>query len=490
MATQDVRTSMAAQMLPSVLHEPPRARAGRRHRSADVVVVGAGLAGLAAARAIAAAGRSVVVLEARADRVGGRLESVAHAGHAVDLGGAWIGAAHSRAAALASDLGISMWRTHDQGEPVVIHGGRRMRGRGYKLRHLLATLDGRRVTRRLDRLSRAVDPERPWLTSGAELLDAETLDSWLAATARLRGSRRTVAGTLANLLGAEPGAVSLLHALFYLRSSGGIDALLGDHGGAQERLVAGGAQTLASALAERFAGGAVELGAPVRRIEHGAAGVRVEADGLTVEAGTAVVAVAPALAARIAYAPALPTDRDRLTTAMPHGDVIKAVALYETAFWRREGLSGEAWGPELPFSFSYDMSAPEGDPGVLTLFIVGRRARRFRALSPGARRAALVSALECCFGPNGARPIACFERDWAAEEWTRGAYCGFMPPGVWTSYGHALRAPVGPIAWAGTETAVEHMGYMEGAIESGQRAAAEALAMQGAHLGTAAAMAG
>jgi monoamine oxidase len=73
-----------------------------------------------------------------------------------------------------------------------------------------------------------------------------------------------------------------------------------------------------------------------------------------------------------------------------------------------------------------------------------------------------------------------YERDWATEEWTRGAYCGYMPPGVWTSYGHALRAPVGPIAWAGTETAVEHMGYMEGAIESGERAAAEVLAMQGA----------
>jgi monoamine oxidase len=364
-----------------------------------------------------------------------------------------------------------------------------MRGRGYKLRHLAATLDGRRVARRLDRLSREIDTTRPWRTPGAGALDSETLESWLGGGTRLTRSRATLAGTLGNLLGIEPRSVSLLHALFYLRSSGGMQALLGDDGGAQERLVAGGAQALATRLAARL-GDAVELGAPVRRIEHGTGGVRVGSDVVTVEAGAVVVALAPALTARIAYSPALPADRDRLASAMPHGDVTKVVALYDQAFWRPEGLSGEAWGPDLPFSFSYDMSTPAGEPGVLTLFFVGDRARRFRALLPEARRATLLAALECCFGPRASRPVACYERDWATEEWTRGAYCGYMPPGVWTSYGHALRAPVGPIAWAGTETAVEHMGYMEGAIESGERAAAEVLAMHGSRAAAAGTAAG
>jgi monoamine oxidase len=356
----------------------------------------------------------------------------------------------------------------------VIHDGQRMRGRGYKLRHLAATLDGRRATRKLDRLAATVDTATPWKAPAAGALDSQTLESWLAGATRLRRARTTLGGTLTNLLGIEPHAVSLLHALFYLRASGGVEAMLG---GAQAALVEGGAQTLAARLADRL-GDAVVLGAPAQRIEHGTSGVRVHAGGLTFEAGAAIVALSPALAGRIAYDPVMPVERDRLTSAMPHGDVTKTVMVYENAFWRDAGLSGEAWGDQLPFSFSYDMSAHEGGPGVLTLFFVGDRAHRHRRLTAAARREAVARSLECCFGPRAASPLAMFERDWAAEEWTRGAYCGYMPPGVWTRYGQALRAPVGPIAWAGSETAVEHTGYMEGAIESGERAAAEVLARQ------------
>ena len=435
-----------------------------------MVVVGAGLAGLAAASRVAAAGRSVVVLEARPDRVGGRVESAWHEGRAVDLGGAWIGADHSRAMALAEELGVATWAAQAEGSPVVLKDGRRMGGRRYKLRHLMATLEGRRAARTLERLASDVETDRPWDADAA--LDAQTLGSWLAGATRSSRARETLAGKLTNLLGAEPDAVSLLHALFYFKASGGIAAMLAS---AQATLLEGGAQALAIRLAERL-GDAVVLGAPAVRIEHGAGGVRVHTPCETVEAGAAIVAVAPALAGRIAYEPALPVERDRLTSSMPHGDVTKTVVVYDDAFWRECGLSGEAWGDELPFSFSYDMSSPEGRPGVLTLFFVGDRARRHRALDTAERRSVVLQAVESCFGPSAAKPAAIFERDWAAEPWTRGAYCGYMPPGVWTRHGHALRAPIGPIAWAGSETAVEHAGYMEGAIESGERAAAEVLA--------------
>src|SRR3954469_6117526 len=292
MAVHDQHATLRA-ALPTALDPPAAAQ-----RGADVVVVGAGLAGLVAAARVVAAGRSVIVLEARADRVGGRLESAAYAGHAVDLGGAWIGADHGRAAALADELGVETWLAHAAGEPVVIHGGRRMDGRGYKLRHLAATLDARRAARKLDRLASEIDTERPWGGPAAEALDAQTLDSWLADRTLLGRARATLGGKLANLLGIEPHAVSLLHALFYLRASGGMQAMLA---GAQASLVEGGAQSLTGRLADDL-GDAVVLGAPVQRIEHGThGGVRVHAGDLKVEAGAAIVALAPALAGRIAY---------------------------------------------------------------------------------------------------------------------------------------------------------------------------------------------
>src|SRR3954447_16661294 len=468
MAVEDQQATLRA-ALPTALDPVPV-----RGWSVDVVVVGGGLAGLVAAHRVAAAGRSVAVLEARPDRIGGRLESATHAGDAVDLRRGRIGADHDRAAGLARELGVATWPAYAAGEPVVIHDGRRMGGRGYKLRHVAATLAARRAAGRLDRLAAEVDTRSPWTAPAAAALDAQTLESWLGDRTRSPRGRTTLRGTLTTLLGIEPHAVSLLHALFYLRASGGTQAMLA---GAQASLVEGGAQSLAARLADRV-GDALVLGAPVRRIEHGTGGVRVHAGAVTVEAGAAGGAVAPALAGRIAYDPVLPVERDRLTSAMPHGDVTKTVLVYDAAFWRSDGLSGEAWGQDLPFSFSYDMSPPDARPGVLTLFFVGDRACRHRGLTAAARRDAVLRALECCFGERAARPVATFERDWAAEAWTRGAYCAYMPPGVWTRYGHALRAPVGQIAWAGSETAVEHTGYMEGAIESGERAAQEVLAGQ------------
>src|SRR4051812_7539100 len=193
MATENEQITLRAALPGPLDPAPSRGRAGR-DRSADVVVIGAGLAGLVAARRIVAGGRSVVVLEARQDRVGGRVESATHHGHAVDLGGAWIGRSHGRAAALARELGAATWPSRTGGEPVVVNHGKRMRGRGYKLRHIAATLDGRRAVRRLDRLASTVRTDRPWETEDADALDSQTLGSWLDAATRLRRSRATASG--------------------------------------------------------------------------------------------------------------------------------------------------------------------------------------------------------------------------------------------------------------------------------------------------------
>jgi monoamine oxidase len=280
-------------------------------------------------------------------------------------------------------------------------------------------------------------------------------------------------GTLANLLGTDASDVSLLHALTYLSSNGGLWALLGTTGGAQQDLVEGGAQLIADRLAERL-GDSLVLGAPARTIEQGERDVSVTSDDLEVRARAAVIAVPPALAARIAYAPTLPSARDQLAQRMAHGDVTKLVALYDEAFWRHAGLSGETWGSDLPFAFSYDVSGAGGAPGAIAIFYTGAAAHAARVLGAERRRTVALAALARCFGPQAERPVAVIERDWADEEWTRGAYGAFMPPGAWTSLGHALRPPNGRIAFAGSERAVEGIGYIEGAVESAERAAAHA----------------
>jgi monoamine oxidase len=444
-------------------------------RRADFVVVGAGLAGLAAAARLFAAGGSLVVVEARS-RLGGRVETVHHEGYALDLGGSWIGADHVRARTLVRELGLDTWPCHSEGATVVRDDGSRLHDRRYSVLHPLATVDYRLASRRLDRMAQRVSPEAPWAAAAATELDSGSLEDWLRSSTRTERSRTTLRRTAANIFSAEPSEVSLLHALFYIRSSGGLGPMLATAGGAQELLVRGGAEQLASGMA-RGLEGSLELGAPVRRIVQGASGVRVETGSLTVDAAAAVVAVPPVTTARIEFQPELPVDRTEMLRAMSPGDAVRMADVYDTAFWRDDGLSGEAWGPNLPFSFTHDVSSPGGAPGVMATFFVGERARRIRELPPERRREVALTALAECFGDRAAHPRAHVERDWGSEEWTRGGYCASMTPGLWSRHGGALRDPVGRLAWAGTETATEHAGYMEGALQSGERAASEVLAL-------------
>jgi monoamine oxidase len=217
------------------------------------------------------------------------------------------------------------------------------------------------------------------------------------------------------------------------------------------------------------------LGAPVRRIEHGADGLTIQADGAVARGSRAIVALAPPLAGRIAYDPPLPGYRDQLTQRMPLGTVVKCMAIYDEPFWRAEGLSGQGMSDTGPVKLTYDNSPPDGSPGVLLGFLEGRHARELGRISADERRTAVVDCFARLFGPRAARPDSYVERLWAEEEWSRGCYGCHMPTGAWTSFGPALHEPVGPLHWAGAECATVWNGYMDGAVRSGQRAAEEAL---------------
>ncbi len=294
---------------------------------------------------------------------------------------------------------------------------------------------------------------------------------------------------------AEPGDVSLLHVLFYTRSGSGFNTLVGTGGGAQQDRFHGGSQRLALLMAEQLGPERLRLGAPVRAIEHGDSGVTLHAwrfchpggyksatrpvggakDGVVVSARRAIVAIPPTLAGRIAYDPPLPARRDQLTQRMPQGTVIKTMAIYERPFWREQGLSGQATSDAGPARVVFDNSPPDGTPGVLLGFLEGRLARQWGARPAAERRDAVLAGHARLFGRQAAKPERFLERVWAEEEWTRGCYGCLMTTGGWTEYGRALRATIGPLHWAGAETATVWNGYMDGAVQSGERAAAEVL---------------
>lgn len=280
------------------------------------------------------------------------------------------------------------------------------------------------------------------------------------------------------IFAAEPSDLSLLHALSYLHSGGSFDSLVRTGGGAQQDRFVGGSQRLAIAMADKL-GDAVRLSSPVRGIAHSGDSVKVATADGKVACRRVVVTVPPALAARISYDPPLPAQRDQLTQRMPQGSVVKVMAVYDHPFWRADGLSGQAGSPDLPVSFTFDNSPPEGVPGVLVGFLEGQKARRFSSAGEDDRVSAVIECFSRYFGDKARHPERYIELDWSAEEWTRGCYGAHFPPGVWTSYGEALRAPCGPVHWAGTETSGVFAGYMEGAVASGERVAAEVAAALG-----------
>jgi monoamine oxidase len=438
----------------------------------DVAVVGAGLAGLAAAEQLRAAGARVAVLEAR-DRVGGRAWSEPLGGARFDRGGQWIGPAHHRLATLAARLGVDTFATYAHGEKILDDGERVRRYAGdipslgpVELAQLHLAL------RRIDRMTARVSARDPAASPEAELLDGRTVaDEARRLPARVRGVLDVAIGAI---FGTAASEMSLLWFLAYLRAGGGLMALSTIDGGAQERRFVGGAQTLAERWSARI-DGAVVVGAPVRRIvQRGgpadpAGEVIVTSDRGAVAARAVVVAVPPPLAAAIELEPAAPA-RTQLVQRAAMGAIVKIVLTYERAFWRERGLSGEVVSTRGPLSVVFDNTSHDGKQPALLGFVQAAPARRWNGdLAP------VLAQLARWFGGEAAQPTAVAATDWSAEPWSRGCPVAVMAPGALTTAGTTLRAPVGRVAFAGTETAVEHTGYLEGALESGERAAREVL---------------
>ena len=440
----------------------------------DVVVVGAGLSGLCAARRLRAQGASVVVVEARG-RVGGRTLTETIGNSAFDLGGQWIGPEQGRVHALVDELGLDTAPTYTDGKKVL-----EVEGKVSTYKRSIASMSVPNLIQLtgalsyVNRVRKRVSPSSPMSAEGAEALDGETLETWRSRIVKSAKINRVIDAAVRTIFGAEARDLSALYFLMHINAGGGLLNLTEARGGAQQDWIIGGAQKLSIRLAQEL-GDAVVLNTPVRKLVQGKEGIDAVSEHRTIGGRYAVVAVPPTLAGRIEYEPSVSVGRDQLTQRFAMGAAVKVIVTYEHPFWREAGFSGEVVSSDGPLSVVYDSTSHDDRQPALVGFVVGAQAREWSTQPLADRQRRVTGALARYFG-DAANAFSDYrELDWGMEAWSRGGPAGGLPPGMLThSFAH-LRKPEGRIHWAGSEMATEWIGYMEGAIQSGERAADELL---------------
>ena len=440
----------------------------------DVVIIGAGLAGLQAALNIQQAGKTVRVLEAR-DRIGGRTLSQPVGDATFDLGGQWLGPGQHRVSRLVAQAGLHTFPTFHSGKKILNNDGQ------------ISTYDSsipsispinlvvlQLALMRVEHERKKIPLTAPMRAPRAAELDNTTVETLKRKLIPTRGVRAIFDAATRVIFGAEPAELSLLHFLTYLNAGGGLLKLSEIEGGAQQDRFVEGAQALSHYLADQLDNKPVTQ-FPVRKIEQLKTKVVIHSDTGKVSAKRVVMAIPPNLAGKIDYTPSMPTSRTRLTQGTNMGQTIKCIATYDEAFWRTKGFSGEVVATQGPITVIFDNTSFDGKQPALLAFLVGQEGRRWSEQSDEHRKQMVLANFAKYFGREALQPTHYVEKDWSKEDWSLGCPTASPSLGVWTTSAHALREPVGRIHFAGTETATEWMGFMEGALESGERAASEIL---------------
>ena len=441
----------------------------------DVVIVGAGAAGLTAANEVKKAGLSVAVLEAR-DRVGGRLHTDVIDGAMLEIGGQWVSPDQQALIDTVAELGLETFSRYRDGDSVYVGPdgvAQRFTGEMFPVsaetERVIAD-----ITERLDAMVAEIDPDRPWAHERAAEWDHVTWDAWLRSqTDDDEAVRNLAVATGSAMLTKPTHSFSLLQSLLMAASAGSYSHLV-DADFILDKRVVGGLQQVPLLLAERL-GEDVFLNQPVRTLEWGDSGVTAIADGMTVRARFAILALAPNLYPRISFVPALPRLQHQMHQHISMGFVIKVHAVYDRPFWREQGLSGTAFSPYEITHEAYDNTNHGDERGTLVGFVSDQRADDVFRLSAEERREAILESLSHYYGPEAKNPVVYYESDWGSEEWTRGAYAASFDMGGLHRYGADAREAVGPISVACSDLAGAGYQHVDGAIRMGRLVASQIL---------------
>lgn len=448
----------------------------------DVVIIGAGPAGLTAARRLSQTGKTVAVLEAR-DRVGGRTWSDTIDGSFLEIGGQWIAPEQTAIQDLAAELGLELFQRHRDGDSVFIDKeGNRHRFTGDFPVKPETLEEMRKLRAELTRLSLEVDPAAPWEHPRAAEYDEITFDAWLRAQSDDAEARLIIGNFISGAMLTKPKhSFSLLQAIFFGASAGSFENLV-DEDILLDKRVVGGMQSVSIRIAEELGSENVFLDNPVRELhwedtaEGAPATVTAITDHLRVSARHAILAVPPNLYSRIQYVPALPRIQQIAHQHHSMGLVIKVHASYDRPFWREQGLSGTGFGYYNVVQDIYDNTNHRDERGTLVGFIVEHDAEKVWALPEDERRETILNSLAEYLGDEARNPLAFYLSDFGAEEWTRGAYGTSYDLGGLSRWGATQNQPVGPIFFASSD--IQGFGYqhVDGAVRIGQDTAARILA--------------